>query len=58
MRERDLIRLRARILMQAHGFGDARHLKGRQRLAYRFLLRGIRGLAKYAKMAKASSAKL
>lgn len=49
MRERDLIRRRARILMQAHGFHDTRHLKGRPRVAYRYLLHGLRKLSAVAK---------
>jgi hypothetical protein len=35
--------------MRAHGFGDTRHLKGRQRLAYRYLLHGLRLLSAWAK---------
>ncbi len=49
MRERELIRLRAQTILRCYGYEDTRRLKGTARLAYRFLLRGLRQLACYAR---------
>ena len=49
MRERELIRRRAQTLAAAYGYTDTRRLKGTARIAYRMLLRGLRGLAKWQK---------
>jgi hypothetical protein len=49
MRERELIRLRAQTLARAHGITNTRRLKGRKRIAYRYLLHGLRLLSAWAK---------
>jgi hypothetical protein len=49
MRERERIRFRARVLCQAHGIRNFRHLKGRKRIAYRYMLHALRLLSAYHK---------
>jgi hypothetical protein len=49
MRERDLIRLRAQMLARAYGYEDTLHLKGTARIAYRYLLCGLRQLSEWNK---------
>ena len=52
MRQRDLIRQRAQILMRAHGFKNTRYLKGRPRIAYFYLLHALRKLTAYGEIVK------
>jgi len=49
MREREIIRRRAQTLAAAYGYTNTRRLKGQARVAYRFLLRGLRQLSAWQK---------
>jgi hypothetical protein len=49
MRERDLVRLRARTILRCYTDEDPRRLRGTKRAGYRMLLRGLRGLAEWAR---------
>jgi len=49
MRERDLMLLRARTIARCYGYEDFRHLKGRQRIAYRYMLHALRLLSAWHK---------